>query len=538
MSRWLRLTPLLLVLALLWGGEVAAQRQWPNDVSGRPAPPCTIYDPVANTTTFCSATAPLPVSGGGAGTGSTTGTSVTGFGKQWFPSTITGSVASGQQMAAFFLDDLNVAFLRRSTGCGNCLQVAVSSDGGVTATFVNTSVTLGNSIRGAARISGTTPRYLVSSVGGPLNVFVSTNVLSGWVAVTGLTSSVHTFAGNPTGSTILALTDTGGGQQVCRSTTNGTSFGGCVTVGASGPGGDSNQGLAFAGGTTWLAINNGGNILRSIDDGVSWSTATTIGTGRGIVCLAPNYTTCIYATDTSTFRSTDSGATWSAAQLVTTAIGGLCDFGGGANVGVLANTPPTGFAAIAQNAESSFDAGVNWFQGQTNGSPWDGTGVPTIGAMACRNGRGVATIATTGGGTNVFSLYNPLTSPGGTLQSSAGGYSIVTPAQGGIILNAAPTTSGANAAATITLTGTAGSRICIREIVVFSSAAGTPTLVIQDATVTQVNYGTLATGTAPTRFAGAPLFCGQTNDSLQVVVGAAGAGVTTTTSVIADRYPN
>ncbi len=126
------------------------------------------------------------------------------------------------------------------------------------------------------------------------------------------------------------------------------------------------------------------------------------------------------------------------------------------------------------------------------------------------------------------------------LQSSAGGYSVAALIQSGIRLNLTQT-SAATTAQTITLTGTAGSRVCLRNIVLFSSnATQNLTLVVQDATVTTLNFGTVSTSATagnPLTFFGQPLFCGETGNSVQVVVGAAAAG-TTTLSVVADRYPN
>lgn len=108
----------------------------------------------------------------------------------------------------------------------------------------------------------------------------------------------------------------------------------------------------------------------------------------------------------------------------------------------------------------------------------------------------------------------------------------------GINILTATQTSGANAAQTLTLTGISGQRVCVGGIVLFSSAAGTATLVLRSATTTTqaINYGTIVTGTAPSQFnIGALPYCGVTGESVEVVVGAAGAAVTTTVSANADR---
>src|SRR6266404_5565714 len=80
---------LLILVAFLTfcqSGPAWAQKTWPTDSAGRPAPPCVIYDPVANTTTFCSTSlgAGLPVSVQQTGG---VQTDPTGYGKQMFLAT-------------------------------------------------------------------------------------------------------------------------------------------------------------------------------------------------------------------------------------------------------------------------------------------------------------------------------------------------------------------------------------------------------------------------------------------------------------------
>lgn len=538
-----RLWYLIAFLAVLTFCQSAEAQTWRNDALGRPAPPCFLLSADGSTTVPCSAANPIPTSGASAGLGTTTGTSTTGFGKQWFPSTLTGTVVTGQQMVAFFDgSDLNVVFLRRSTTCGSCLQVAVSTDGGVTGTFFSTSTGLGNSIQTAFRVPSNPVRYLVSNIGGPLNIFQSPSLASGWTTITGLTNPILSWASKPDGSRVLS-SDTAG--NICISTDNGISFGSCTNPG----GATTLSSLAYAGGTVWLLHEGiGGNLRRSTNDGVSFALVTSFGTNaQALRCLSPSYTVCTVKNSDGNVRvSTDAGLTWTTQLTGLGATGAnLCEAQANNPTGsgvfsLIQATPPIGFAAIAQNAFSSFNAGTNWFPGQTNGSHWDGTGAPSLSSMDCRNGRGIATYSTTGGGTNVFAVYNPLTQPGGVLQSSAGGYSIAAPIQAGIILNAAPTVSAANTAAVVTLTNTAGSRVCVRSITLFSSAAGAATLTVTDGATAVRNFGTLVTGTSAvtTIFEGTPLLCGQTSNNVVINVGAAGAGVTTTTSVIADRYPN
>jgi hypothetical protein len=550
---WIALLPLLL-LALVVSADAQPFKAWPNDQLGRPAPPCMVYNPATQNVEPCSASAPLPTSASGgsaSGTGTTSGTSTTGFGKQWFPGTVTGAVANGESMQAFFDSNLgtdtnNVVFLRRSTTCANCLQVATSSDGGVTATpFISTGLTIANTLQVGRRFPSSPPRYLVSADnGGTAVIATSASVLSGWVASTGLAvgDSLADAQPNAAASTVIATINEN--NLACRSTNQGQAFS-CTAVAGKGNGGA----VAFAGGSIWLIFEGAGNVWRSVDDGLTFALQVTFASTAqgGPRCLSPTFTTCVVKTvDGNVRRSTDAGLTWT---IVASGLGingvGICESlaNSPAGSGVLATldaAPPVGFATISLNARSSFNAGGAWFTGQSNGSPWDGTGAPSITSMDCRNGKGIATYATTGGGVNVFTMYNPLTQPGGVLQSSAGGYNVSAPIQSGIVLNRAATVSAANTAAVHTLTNTAGSRICIRRIVLFSSAAGTPTLTVTDGAVVVLNFGTRATTTSSlnNEFAGDPLVCSQTNNNLVVNIGAAGAGVTTTTTVIADRYPN
>ena len=542
MSRWLRLTPLLLVLALLWGGEVAAQRQWPNDVSGRPAPPCTVYDPVANTTSFCSATNPLPVGspgGGATGLGTTSGTSVTGFGKAWYPSTYQGA---GNLVQSVFQDGATVNTFRRNTGCGNCLTVGTSTDGGVTFVEANTSFVVGNEIGVLIKIPSSPARYFgYAANGGASIIFNSTTLLSGWATGTtaspDLNNGIIAAASNATGSTVLTVGGVGGGNHtnVCRSTDQGRTFPSCVNVRAA----VASSGIWYGGGTIWFASSQDGGISRSTDDGLSWTLVQTLGGNGGTgVCLAStSYQTCLALSFGNVFRSTDNGLTWT--NILAASVSGICDYGSG-NVGVVPGVPPVGFAAITNTVFSAQDA-LNFYAGSIYGSAWTGVGAPSLTSFTCNStGRGYMSMHTTAGPTPTFTFYNPITQPGGTLQSSAGGYNVAALIQSGIIQNVTQT-SAATTAQTITLTGTAGSRVCIRRITLFSSnATQNLTLVVQDATVTTLNFGTVSTSATagnPLDFAGQPLFCGQTGDSVQVVVGAAAAG-TTTLSVVADRYPN
>lgn len=482
--------------------------------------------------------------GAAVGTGTTSGTSTTGFGKQWFPSNLQNPPGGGNRMgAAFFIDDLNVAILHRSTACANCIVVEMSSDGGVNFSRFNTATIIGNDLQIGFAVPTNPVRYIVARVatGVALDIFQSTNLLSGWTQITGFgLPSPAGFASNENGTTVLAVEANGANLTVRRSVNGGISFPTNVVFGTTGIVSSAGGGITFAGGANWLTFDEGGAIWRSTNDGASFTQVATLAQGRAIKCLAPTFVSCIFtATDTNIYRSADGGATWAIQQTGVPASSGMCDYGGNV-IATLPQSPPVGLGTIEQTVFTSFNGGLNWFAGQINGSPRDGTGTPLLTSFACRNGRGIAGYQMTGGGgINQFSLYNPLTAPGGTLSSSAGGYTVAAPIQAGIILNAAPTVSAANTAAVITLTNTPGSRVCIREIALISSAASAVvTLTVTDGAVLVLNYGTPATGIVPIRFSGVPLLCSQTNNNLIVNIGAAGVAITTTTSVIADRYPN
>jgi hypothetical protein len=480
-------------------------------------------------------------SGAGAGLGTTSGTTTTGFGKGWYP--INSTITNAGGLKALFLGPAQVATFRRVVACGNCLAVAVSNDGGVTFAEFQTTFVAGNEVSIMIGIPSLQPRYLgYVANGGTSHIFNSTAILSSWVdgtyGGTQLNNGIVSFASNANGSTVLSSAGVGGGNitEVCRSLTQGQTFPNCTTVQAADPAGD----VFYAGGTNWMVLHQSGRISRSTNDGVSFSTVTTLASGagggfHGICQPSASYATCVITLNGIVYRSVDNGLTW-LQVLSPGAVGGICDYGSG-NVGLWGNQPPIGFSTISNTVWSSQDSGQTFYAGNIYGSGWNGVGTEGLSTFACNTtGRGFAATTGTGG---TFAFYNPLTQPGGVLQSSAGGYNISALIQSGVILNAAPTVSGANAAAVVTLTNTSGSRICVREIVLLSSAASAVvTLTVTDGAVIVLNYGTPATAITPARFAGSPLMCSQTGNNVVVNIGAAGGAITTTTSVIADRYPN
>lgn len=111
--------------------------------------------------------------------------------------------------------------------------------------------------------------------------------------------------------------------------------------------------------------------------------------------------------------------------------------------------------------------------------------------------------------------------------------------QGVTLLTAAPVVSAANTAATVTLTGAAGQRVCLRALAVKATgAAATFTLTVSDGATLVLDLGTqtAALNGAAVLFAGTPLLlCGSPGNNVVVNIGAGGASAVTTTSAIADR---
>lgn len=127
---------------------------------------------------------------------------------------------------------------------------------------------------------------------------------------------------------------------------------------------------------------------------------------------------------------------------------------------------------------------------------------------------------------------------GATVSLAAGSTVSAITVQGATLLNAAPTVSPANTAATVSLAGAAGQRITIRGIYVKATgAAATATVLVQDGGTTILDLGTISVplAGATVSFVGNPLVTGTTGNSMAVLVGAGGALSVTTTSVIADR---
>lgn len=128
----------------------------------------------------------------------------------------------------------------------------------------------------------------------------------------------------------------------------------------------------------------------------------------------------------------------------------------------------------------------------------------------------------------------------GLTNQSAGGASAIAPwqfeaVQASSNLNAAPTVSAAATPATVTLTGQAAKKICIRNIAIYESVAtGAATLTVQDGATVVLDLGAPTLTAAATLFTGVPLVCGSSGNTVTVNIGAGVATEVTHTSVIAD----
>lgn len=109
---------------------------------------------------------------------------------------------------------------------------------------------------------------------------------------------------------------------------------------------------------------------------------------------------------------------------------------------------------------------------------------------------------------------------------------LLTPGRQGSTQKTVTATSAADTAQTVTIAAVAAKRNTISKIVLFASVAGTATLKLQEAAVDKVNFGTVTTAVEGKVFD--VLYTGAVNTALQVVVGTAGVGNTTTVSVVAD----
>ena len=305
------LLALLLGLTFCQPGLANAQKSWPVDNAGVPAPPCTVYDPTTNTTSFCTSTTPIPVSSspttpggvslgsGAAYFGGTFGTNTGAAGPAptttiFTPDSLLGVKGTGGAIASYLSPDLGATWLRGSDLNG----VGVMNNPGIQLHLTTSA----------------TPRYLISGSGAAASVYSAANFTGVWTASTGLAANRVTALASQ-GSTVLAVQSNAAGTltQACRSTNDGATFGFCVTVDpAAGSIPDTVSPLpilATPAPSIYIVGLTNGTVWRTANDGATWTQVFT-GVGRStLICLSS--TRCLGVNNGSNvILSNDAGVTW------------------------------------------------------------------------------------------------------------------------------------------------------------------------------------------------------------------------------------
>jgi hypothetical protein len=572
----MRRTHLLFALLLLGIATFVTAATWVRDDLGGPAPPCYFTD-VSGNPTACSATNRLPIdllpTSGMAPTTATT--DLGGWAMQWFTGNVTGAT-DARRLAPWAVSD-NLYYGFQVAEVPPTVDVVVSTDKGRTWTRKQTlsfTAVQWNQVHVAYRLTSGT--WLVAGNTGagttPTNTGLGAWLTTGTAAQVLLPGLPAGITGGVTsiyqqGTTVLAPYIRGVDSTLypCRSTNGGVSFT-CVgaPVNTAGLGGGKIVDSPAA--NIWLLGKTQG-ILRSTNDGVSWTSvlAGAPGTQQVIECLSS--TVCLFTDGTaSVWRSSDAGATWAVAF---TAYGAnplfqaFVDYGGG----VVAALP----GCADRDVWLSRDSGVNWLPvfrlagaqqysstphqtTQSSGSAvWSGTPTaftdkvvysPSIGAgqvqiVGASNtplaidtlGRIVANQGTSAGVTGPWSVYisDGTVSRGFTPNTLA-----FSPVQGVTLFNS-QTTGAANTAVSVTIAAAASTRAHVYNVHAFCSA-GTSSLTVTDGGVTK--WGTTAAEVGTTRFEKRwePGLTGETNSAVVATLAACGGGNTGTLHVQADRF--
>lgn len=561
-------------------GIASAQRTWPSDAAGRPAPPCTVYDPVTNTTSFCSTTAPLPVSGASAttGAGSPAGSSndPLGYGRSLFETTAGFNTRTGVGGSAFRWQDAT-SLLALTRTAATTIQVWVSNNRGQS--WTNTMTTTGG-VANQGTMRGSLLRnnglYIASTFGTGVNgpAVIRSSDLATWIAATG--TGVILGPGGNFATTSLSVSpntanriigvrgDNGAAQcQTILSTDNGASWANTGSVQACG--GSQLGVVSYVGGTTWLWVVPGsGAARRSTDDGSTWSAVTTpVATilDGGQMCVAPTSGLgyCLVSsiqggTTRQIYRSTDAGTTWTQvlSALNATIPIPLSFTNFGANLlGVI-----TDFATPNIFLLRSDDAGLSWSVSAS--APYTGGGTPTAyfqgtctNNLTCgspSNGVGAAVFMPDGAATPQNPLYGAALGPGALIPTGASTgipWSIdragrgITSQQQSATLNNTQVTGAATTAVVTTLAATSGERWTLRRVEArCNTAAATASVTIESPVGTTI-WSTLAVEViAASRFLASwvPGLTALTNTALRITLSACTAG-TGTLTLQADRAP-
>lgn len=518
--------PRLALLAL--GAALLTGPTWPRDDSGVPNPPET-----------WSATDPQ------------------GWGRSFVPAGLQIDVTAGRAAAGYMVsDDVWVLHLRQAGASPRPVETYLSADAGGTWALLVTgtpSFTFTDPVR-AERVGS---RLLLTVLNGVGNDGLLTSVDEGqtWAAVDlpgivdaqGLSLAVRD-------TVVLAAVNDGGVEFACRSTDGGATWSACtnldglVTLSVGPP---ASQALAStiappqldpSRRRVWL-LGGGltaspGTILRSTDDGATWTTVFTAGNGvLALRCLAGAHTdVCLATNGTTLYRSADTGLTWAAVPGVGAAFGaaGFLDYGEGR-----VQTVPTAATPLALR---STDAGATWLPAGAGGG---GVG-SSFGTLATRAGRALVT-ASGGASVSRWLLVGPTVGAGARLAVGRGGRSAAVDAAGlrtsGTGLAQGPTllnqqlTSGANAAVTFSAgTTPSGERVHLYRVEARCSA-GSASLTIADTGTTIFSTGATEVGAVNFVRAWTPALTSRTDTNpFAVTLGACGVGNTGTLIVQADRY--
>ncbi len=548
-----------LALVLLWALAASGQPlTWDRDAGGTPAPPCYFVDDSVTPPLLvrCSKSNPLP-----SAPGVSAATDPFGFGRIWFKGTY---APQPQPLFGLFTDSIQVVTVRQSAG-GN-VQVDRSADGGKTFPISQINpLPAGHTFKAGLIFAPSGPFFLslCTRTAGPAQRVCRSASLNGWTASAdiGAVNDTLSAALGVQGTTVLVWGQNGVNvAQVCRSADTGATFAACVLLTGNGPPQNDGGYYTITSPTpgTWLLIDVAAKVWRSTDDGASFTAIQTLtgGGGTGVAVLCVTATRCVATSGGTFYFSNDAGLTWNLSSSTAVGADAICNFGNGV-LYARATTADSSATAPYVGGFQTLNNGQSWLPSTTNGGSTNAN-VQTDTLTCSPGGKGFATARD--GFATVLSFFNPTVAGGGLLIGSTGNALGVdangnvtanqglaatgplpwfqVPVQGPTIQNAAPVVSAANASATVTLTGVAGTRVCVREIAIKATGAQAVfTLTAQDGATVVWDQGTqTATLTGPAlRFTGSPLFCASTGNNLVINIGAGGVGAITTTSTIADR---
>ena len=349
-----------------------------------------------------------------------------------------------------------------------------------------------------------------------------------------------------------------------RSTNFGATWSAVDAVNRCGFGFIMNGNTIYLGSGVWVSTIQNGGVIRSTDDGLTWtSVLATGGTSARVTGLTPSILLAIADSSASIWRSTDGGTTWGAVATLPgnpKAIQGL--------------TATIAVAHESTRVWRSLDAGFTWAIANTTfftvgcsaASCTDPTAVNSLGDVVEANnqGGGIEQIAyssvfrswervlVSGNGSAVGTSTNPLrvdptgttsqpvtlastTANQGTAAASGATAWPVGLVQGPTLFNS-QTTGAANTAVTVTIAAAANVRAHLYQTYGYCGIGGTSSLTVTDGGTTI--WATEAAEVTTVRFEHmwTPGLTSTTNSALVVTLAACGGGITGTLHVQADRF--